>query len=262
MRKTKLLYSLALAPLLLGAFSDTEIGTNVSPLTVVQLPKCTDGQFLVYRNNMVVCEAVTGNGMPLPDCQTGGQLLTYTVSGELASFGCTPKGSILLTGTQQTMITNLDTQITQLGTQVTSIGTGSRVAARTYLGPSKTATNANLGGAFGANATCEATFGKGTSMCDVYSMYISVAAGKIDTTKDIQGLWVYQAVSTIPFGGNNADLTQGLGDNCAGYYSGSSTSLAGTKFSYTFPTGDTANRVPKFYSNTTCDTMLPIACCQ
>jgi len=70
MRKTKLLYSLALAPLLLGGYSDTEIGQNVDPLTVTTLAKCADGQFLVYRNGAVTCETVTGSGTSLPDCKT------------------------------------------------------------------------------------------------------------------------------------------------------------------------------------------------
>ena len=37
--------------------------------------------------------------------------------------------------------------------------------------------------------------------------------------------------------------------------------LAGTRFSLTAPSGDTV-RVPKFYSDTMCNTQLPIACCQ
>lgn len=263
MRKTKLLYSLALAPLLLGGYSDTEIGQNVDPLTVTTLPKCADGQFLVYRNGAVNCEAVAGNGTALPDCKTPGQLLTFTNTGELNSYSCTPKGSIQLSSTDQTTITNLVTQITQLGTTITAIGTGTRVAARTFRGLTSTPTSGAIGGLKAATNACVSAFGPGAAMCDVYSIYISVAAGKLDLTKDIAGAWVYQAEWTNAFGTASTDVLAGLGDNCAGYTSGAAAGgLAGTRFSLMTPTGDNANRVPKFYSNTTCDTQLPIACCQ
>lgn len=262
MRKTKLLYSLALAPLLLGGYSDTEIGQNVEPLTVTTLPKCADGQFLVYRNGAVNCEAVAGNGVALPDCDTAGQLVTFTSTGELNTYNCTAKGSIQLSSTDQTTITNLVTQITQLGTTITAIGTGTRVAARTFRGLTAPTTGA-IGGIKAATNSCVTAFGPGASMCDVYSIYISVAAGKMDLTKDIAGAWVYQAEWTNPFGAATADVVAGLADNCAGYTSGAAAGgLAGTRFSLLTPTGDNATRVPKFYSNTTCDTQLPIACCQ
>lgn len=261
MRKTKLLYSLALAPLLLGGYSDTEIGQNVDPLTVTALPKCADGQFLVYRNGAVVCETVTGSGTSLPDCKTPGQLLTYTNSGELSSYNCTAKGNLQLSATDQQTITNLQTQITLIGTTLTAVGTGTRVAARTYRGLT-TPTNGAIGGIKAASNACVAAFGTGAAMCDVYSMYISVAAGKIPLNADIAGAWVYQAEWTNAFANNTADVIAGLGDNCAGYTSGAAAGgLAGTRFSLMAPTGDTV-RVPKFYSNTTCDTQLPIACCQ
>lgn len=261
MRKTKLFYSLALAPLLLGGYSDTEIGQNVDPLTVTTLPKCADGQFLVYRNGAVTCETVTGSGTSLPDCKTPGQLLTYTSSGELTSYNCAAKGNLQLSATDQTTITNLQTQITLIGNQLTAIGTGSRVAARTYRGLTAP-TNGAIGGIKAASNACVTAFGAGAAMCDVYSVYASVAAGKMDLTKDIAGAWVYQASWTNPFGMASADVTGGLGDNCAGYTSGAAAGgLAGTRFSLAAPTGDTT-RVPKFYSNTTCDTQLPIACCQ
>jgi len=248
---------------LLGGYSDTEVGTNVSPLTVTSLPKCPDDQFLVYRNGAVACEAVTGTGASLPDCKSMGQLLTYTKIGELSSFGCTPKGSIMLSTSDQTTITDLLTQITKIGTQITSIGMGSRVAARTYRGVTPASYTGALGGAAAAAATCAQTYGAGASMCDAYSMYISIAAGKVDMTKDIAGAWVYQADWTNPFTMNNAELTAGLGDNCSGYTSGATTNgIAGTKFSLLTAAGDATNRVPKFYSNTLCTNQLPIACCQ
>ena len=263
MRKTKLLYSLALAPLLLGGYSDNEIGQNIDPLTLTTLPKCADGQFLVYRNGTVNCEVVTGSGDTLPNCETPGQLLTYTSTGELTAFNCTAKGSITLSVTDQQTITNLNTQITQIGTQITAIGTGTRVAARTYRGLTATPSSGALGGLKAATNACVAAYGPGASMCDVYSIYISAAAGKLDLTKDITGAWVYQAEWTNAFGVNSADVIGGLGDNCAGYTSGAAAGgLAGTRFSLVTATGDAANRVPKFYSNTTCDTQLPIACCQ
>ena len=148
-----------------------------------------------------------GSGDTLPDCETPGQLLTYTSTGELTAFNCTPKGTISLSTTDQQTITNLNTQITQIGTQITAIGTGTRVAARTYRGLTATPSSGALGGLKAATNACVAAYGPGASMCDVYSIYISAAAGKLDLTKDITGAWVYQAEWTNAFGANTADLS-------------------------------------------------------
>lgn len=263
MRKTKLLYSLALAPLLLGGYSDTEVGTDVSPLTITSLPKCSDGQFLVYRNNAIVCEKVGGAGQALPDCQSMNQLLTYTSSGELTSFGCVPKGSVMLSQTEQTTITNLQTQLTTLGTQITSIvGMGTRVNSRTYMGVTTAMTTGAMGGVKAASDMCNTAFA-GSVMCDVYSVYTSLAVGKIPLNADISGAWVYQEQFTNPFASFTGDVTVGLGDNCGGYTTAVTSPVAGTKFTFAPAiAGDTTTRIPKFYSNTTCNTSLPIACCK
>jgi len=248
---------------LLGGYNQNEIGTAVDPLTVTTLNKCPDGQYLVYRGGAVVCEAVNGSGIVLPDCKSQGQLLTYNSVGELTQYRCTPKGSITISGTDTTTINNLQTQLTLIGSTITSLGTGARVSSRTYRGLTDTAVSGNLGGIKAAANACITKFGANASMCDAYSIYNSIAAGKIDLTADIAGAWVYQADWT---GGSLTTTTvgsQGLADNCAGYTSAATAGgLFGTKFSLALPTGDAANRVPKFYNNTTCDTLLPIACCQ
>lgn len=262
MRKTKLLYSLALAPLLLGGYNQNEIGTAVDPLTVTTLAKCPDGQFLVYRGGAVGCEVINGSGILLPDCKSQDQLLTYNSVGELTQYRCTPKGSITISATDTTTINDLQTKLTLIGSTITSLGTGARVSSRTYRGLTDTAVSGNLGGIKQAASSCVAKFGANASMCDAYSIYASIAAGKIDLTADITGAWVYQSDWTSgPTGA--AIPAAGLADNCAGYTSAATTAgLFGTKFSLALPTGDATNRVPKFYNNTTCDTLLKIACCQ
>jgi hypothetical protein len=209
-----------------------------------------------------------GSGVSLPDCKTPGQLLTYTSNGELSQYSCTPKGSITLSQTDQTTITNLNTQITLIGTTVMALGTGTPVSARTFRGLTPTPVNGAMGGTSAASASCVAAFGKGATMCDAYSMYISLAAGKIDVTKDLAGAWVYLAdwtsgtatnftVSSIPA------VLNGLADNCAGYTTAATAGgVFGTKFSLVVGTGNATDRVPKFSNKTTCDTLLPVACCQ
>jgi hypothetical protein len=265
MRKTKLLYSLALAPLLLGGYDSNQIGVKQEELTATTLPTCTDGQFLVYRSGAVVCEAVGGNGAAVPDCKTPGQLLTYTNSGELSTYSCTPPGSISLSTADQTTITNLQTQINQIGTQLTQIGMGSRVAARTYRGVTKATTSGyiksgNLTGIKAANALCANEFGQGATMCDVYSLYISIAAGKLALSADVGPGWVYQAAWTAAF--NNTDPYSGQADNCGDYtYETNDRGWRGTIFSLKTATGGT-ERVPQFTSNTPCNPVQSIVCCQ
>jgi hypothetical protein len=273
MRKIKLYYALALAPLLLGGYNSDEIKSQFSDLTVTTLPTCATGQFLVYMGGNVVCQAITGSGLMVPDCKTPGQLLTYTNSGELSAYSCTTPGSIMLSQTDQTTITNLENQLTIIGNQLTQIGMGSRVAARTYRGNTKATTssamaNGNLTGIAAASAYCAAEFGTGATMCDVYSLYISVAAGKIGLTADIPSAWAYQASWTAPFNATNP--LEGVADNCDGDtygtadqgWRGTTFSLSTAGTSTTDPTAKTVERVPQFVSNTPCGTVLPIACCQ
>ena len=272
MRKTKLLYSLALAPLLLGAYGGdvSQISEN---LTVQTLPLCQDGQFLIYRNGAVTCETIQGSGVALPDCKTPGQLLTYTSNGELSQYSCTPKGSIMISATDITNINKLQSDITLIGSTVTALGMGTPIAARVFRGLSTNKVDGAMGGTKAASLVCANQYGPGTTMCDAYSMYVSIAAGKIDVTKDITGAWVYLAdwtggINPATFAINsNAQVAASLADNCGGYTSNSTTSgVFGTSFSNVINaaagSGNTTERLPRFSNKTLCSTMLQIACCQ
>lgn len=271
MRKTKLLYSLALAPLLLGGYSGN-VGQVSEELTVQTLPLCQDGQFLIYRSGAVTCETVQGSGVALPDCKTPGQLLTYTSNGELSQYACTPKGSITISQTDTTTINNLQTQITQIGTTVTALGMGTPVAARVFRGLTTNKVNGGMGGTKAASAMCATQYGAGATMCDAYSMYLSIATGKIDVTKDVAASWVYLADWTGGINPTNFAISatplivNGLADNCSGYTSNSTTSIFGTSYSNVINagagTGNATERVPRFFNKTPCNTVQAIACCQ
>ena len=270
MLKTKLLYSLALVPLLLGGAD--HVSQVSEELTVQTLPLCQTGQFLIYRSGAVVCETVQGSGVALPDCKTPGQLLTYTSNGELSQYSCTPKGSIMLSGTDSTTITNLQTQLTKIGTTVTALGMGSPISARVFRGVT-TATTGAISGTKAASAMCAAAFESGATMCDAYSMYLSLAAGKIDLTKDFPPAWVYLAdwtggiTQAFATAGSGTIAGNGLADNCAGYTSaGTANNMYGTAFSNVINSaagsGNTTERIPRFSNKTSCATSLPVACCE
>ena len=291
MRKLKIAYLLAFAPLLMGA---DQYASNVEALIVNSLPQCADSEYLTYTANGLGCTTIQGGSISVPDCKTSGQLLTYTMSGEIGVFSCTAKGSESLSATDITTINTKFTDLTNLNTQIINIEKNPSAPAAKYCGqsPQQVQNGAALsdGGADGipaASSICSkvATCGTGARMCSVYDMYNSVATGVINNGADVPKSWVYQASWSQEF----ADPSQSQGgsgqsDNCGGFtYPTADRKWYGTAVEWKVsgtgkkallfhsgpgslfvPTGTTGT-INTAVTNTfavPCSSKLPIACCK
>lgn len=279
MRKTKFAYVLAFAPVLMGAgyYAADEIGDNNSigslqnELIATTLPKCAENEYLTYASGGLTCIALTGGTVSVPDCTgNGGQLLTFTTSGEFSKFTCTDKGATALSTTDITTVNNLYQKLVTLGTDLTTIEKSPRQSAAIWVGNTDAKTNGAIAsngntGIAGAADMCASKFGAGAHMCTVYDIYTSVAVGKLSSqTEQAQKAWVYQASWNTPSGlGSGTDPKAGLGENCGGYtYPTGDRAWFGTAF--TFTKLATMQYAPRFFSggDAACSATLPVACCK
>jgi len=269
MRKLKLAYLLAFAPMLMGA--DDDFASLQNGLVVNSLPTCADDEYLTYTSSGLACTAITAGSLSVPDCQKDGQLLTFTMTGEIGVFSCTPKGSESLSASDITTINNKYTDLTNLETQIRNLESGMRTPAAKYCGQYTTAVNGRITtpqGAVGVAAAADlcasvTTCGTGARMCSVYDMFNSVANGTVKSTDAISKSWVYMASWQISNAAGEQEPTAGLGDNCG---------------SFTYPTHDrkwdgtavqwaassTGEKVLKIFTgdgDALCSGTLPIACC-
>jgi hypothetical protein len=280
MKKLKVAYLLAVAPLFMGA----DYGQSVEQLIVNSLPTCADSEYLVYTANGIACQAITGGNVTLPSCSATNQLLTYTMTGEIGVFSCTDKGTESLSSSDITTINNNYQTLINMETVIKNLETNPRAAAAKYCGSTTTTTvgritanNGALVGLAAASNLCSqvASCGAGAHMCTVYEMFESVASGVVKQTDQIAKAWVYMA-SWQNFSTGAVEPTAGLNDNCG---------------SYTYPTGDrqwqgtavkwendqAGDRTLKFYTGVDrtgignpsgnyegapCNKALPIACCK
>jgi hypothetical protein len=275
MRKTKFAYVLAFAPVLMGAgyYAADEIGSTDNALIAMSLPKCDADQFLSYSAGGLTCTAISGGTVSVPECNSAGQLLTFTSSGEFAKFSCTDKGQTALSSTDITTVNNLYQKLVMLGTTLTTIEKTPRASAAVYVGNTQVTTPGRIDaggtdiGIAGAVKLCTNQYGAGAHMCTIYDIYTSITSGTIVSGTDIPKAWVYQASWNNPAGaaGATKEPTAGLNENCAGYtYKTGDQSWVGTAFSYAKVTYNN-NYAPKFYSGSAdaaCSAVLPVACCK
>jgi len=275
MRKLKLAYLLAFAPMLMGA--DDDFASLQNGLVVNSLPTCGDTEYLTYTSNGLACTTITAGSLSVPDCQKDGQLLTFTMSGEIGVFSCTPKGSESLSTNSITTINNNYQDLVNLETTIRNLETGGRTPAAKYCGQTAGTKGAistgNLTGLAAAAKLCEAATGCGTGarMCSVYDMYNSVANGTINSNVSISKSWVYMA-SWQNTATAVKEKTAGLADNCGSFtYPTADKGWDGTAVRWE-PT-DTGKYGLKFYTgngpNDTsatqgaqCNYTFPIACCR
>lgn len=266
MRKIKIAYLLALAPLLMGA---GEYASKTDPLIANSLPICAENEFLSYAGANLVCKTVAGGSLNVPDCS--GKLLTYTRLSEIGTYACVDKGTNSLSAVDITTINTTYKKLVDLGTILTTIEMGgARSPAAKFCGLSAGTKGAMVGngvtGVAGAAFLCSqvASCGANARQCSVYDMHRSVADGTIKATDTIAESWVYMASWQHSNLAQQSTPTGGLSDNCGGD---------------TYPTGDlkwygttvqwknasTNFRALHFKSGpgvVSCASTLPIACCK
>ena len=267
MRKTKLVYALALAPLLMGG---ADIAQNTSELSLTESPpKCTDDQFLVYRGGALACEAVMGGSVNVTDCKTPNQLLTFSSVGEFAKYSCTDKGSLQLNQTDIDRINMMESTLTLIGTDINAIKAGGKGSAPVYVGVTDTTVNGAMDSGNGQNpkglasaaTLCAAKFGQGAKMCTVYDIYTSIALGSnlLKPGTDVaMNAWVWQSSGNR----GGTEPTANIGENCAHYtYGTGDQGWQGTVFNWTKVTF-TQSYAPKFRNSEACNQKHVIACCK
>jgi hypothetical protein len=270
MRKLKLAYLLAFAPMLMGA--DDEFASIQDGLVVNTLPICGDAEYLTYTSNGLACTAITAGSLSVPDCKTADQLLTYSMTGEIGVFSCTPKGSESLSASDAQTINTKYQELVNLETVIRSLENGMRSPAAKFCGVTTeltkgkfTVPNTTTVGVAAAAAKCAALAGCGTGarMCSVYDMYNSLAVGKLTQNDTVPKAWVYMA-AWQNFAGGATEPTAGLNDNCGGYnYDTANQSWYGTAVK--FEARASGEHILKFFTgngNANCYETLPIACCK
>jgi len=267
------LSAVIVAPLLLACGSD-----NTGGSTFVTVPDCggMTGQVLTTDSTgQLACKPLPAGAVSLPACAPDTEALTADGS----VLTCTPRNTVDQT-TQMylTTLTMIEQQIKDYGTQITRVGAGPGAQA-IYVGPSKQATSGKIAfgtavtGVAAAAAQCAGDYGAGAHMCTVYELAYSAALGKnLDANTDVAASWVYMQTwrtpgSTTMYPGTptTPDPYAGLSDNCGGYTSnaagGAGTNMwTGTSFRFAQQFNQV--HVPKFYADSSCDTVQPIACCK
>jgi hypothetical protein len=269
MRKLKFAYLLAFAPFLMGS-SDT--ASDISGLVVNTLPICAENEYLTYNASGLACTTITAGGLPVPDCKKDDQLLTYTMTGEIGLFSCTPKGAESLSASDITTINTKYQELVNLETQIKNLENGMRSPAAKFCGLTSGTTSGRIlnGTAVGIYAAAQLcaqvdTCGTGARMCSVYDMYHSAATGTLTQAQTVNKSWVYMAAWQNFTAGAN-EPTAGLNDNCGSYTYGTG-DLAWRGTGVGWAPRNNGEKVLKFFTSnqaggTLCSEVLPIACCK
>ena len=275
MRKLKLAYLLAFAPMLMGA--DDDYASLQNGLVVNTLPTCGADEYLTYTSNGLACTTLSAGSISLPDCKKDNQLLTFTMNGEIGVYSCTPKGSESLSSDSITTINTKYQDLVNLETTIKNLESGGNTPAAKYCGQTAAVNGLIQNGAdtglAAAAKLCEAVTGCGTGarMCSVYDMYNSVVVGALNANNTLSKSWVYMAAWANNGSGVN-EPTSGQADNCGSYtYKTHDRLWYGTAVRWENNAG--TFKALKFYTNdgpndasatqgTQCNYTFPVACCR